>query len=155
MGGLNDPLHLGGIMYTVDRGFVRELKAIDKRLDCEFDNRIGKFKVTYPRVIGERIPVFWIENEEDESFRFPDRRDIARVWRSDTHRDDVRSALNGASYKLKKMEEKKKQDQREESRARTREDRRILAQKLNKLAGSGKGNSTFRRIDPKTKGVKY
>ena len=141
-------------MYTVDRGFVRELKAIDKRLDCEFDNRIGKFKVTYPRVIGERIPVFWIE-EEDESFRFPDRRDIARVWRSDSNRDSVRSALNGASYKLKKMEEKKKQDQREESKARTREDRRILAQKFNKLAGSGKGKSTFMRVTPKTKGVKF
>ena len=141
-------------MYTADRNFIKDLKLIDKDLNCKYSNRIGLFKITYKRPVGGEIPIFWIE-EEDESFRFPDRRDIARVWRSDSNRDSVRQSLNGASYKLKKMEEVKKQDQREEARARTREDRRILSQKFNKLAGSGKGNSTFMRVTPKTKGVKF
>jgi len=140
-------------MYTADRTFLQELKGIDKDLDCEFDNRIGKFKITYKRSIGDRVPVMWVEDEQ-KGFRFPDRRDIERIWRSDTHRDDVRQALNGASYKLEKMNEEKKRKQREEIRDMTKEDRRILANKFNKLAGSGKGNSTFRRIELKQKGIK-
>lgn len=140
-------------MYTADQTFVKELKAIDRRLDCTFDNKIGKFKITYPQVIGDRVPVMWVETEQ-KGFRFPDRRDIANLWRSDTHRDQVRQALNMASYTLEKMNEEKKRKQREEIKDRTKDDKIQLANKFSRLEGAGKNNSAFRRIEAKTKGVK-
>jgi len=62
-------------MYAIPSGFLKDLKLLDKRLDCVFDDYAQKFLITYKRANGQPHNVLFIENEEG-NFRYPDQRDI-------------------------------------------------------------------------------
>lgn len=138
-------------MLNPPRSFVKDLKNICKHLDCEFEPRYERFIVTYKRAIGEPVPVFVVETD-DKQFRYPDQRDIKKVVECDLERETVDEKMQRISKQVWDAQREQQKKASQEWRERTLDDKLQLASRFAKLAGFGKGNSTFRRIDVKPKG---
>lgn len=128
-----------------DKGFMRELKSLDKRLDCFFNAEDEIFVITYERPFGDPVPIAKCAGRDKDTgiFRRPDRRDIEFVASGDLSKKDINSKLAESSYYMEKYREKRRETVRDEIRQRTIEDRRSLMSRFQRAAGSGKANADF------------
>ena len=144
--------HRQSVLYTPDRAFMKQLKRLDENLDCYYEEAHEHFVITYKRATGEPVPIYVVERDEDRGFRQPDQRDINILMQHDRSKETVKERMRKISMYMQDVREKRKKDTRDEWRNRTKDDKRQLYNAASRLAGSGKGNSTFRRINLKPKG---
>ena len=137
-------------MYIPDRVFLSDLKKLDSNLGCYFEKNHNHFVITYKRAVGGKVPVMLVEGEGG-SFRHPDKRDITKLEKSDTHKQSMKSRLNATATYMERVREKKRKEARENIRDMTKDDKRQIGPRMARLTG-GKFNSTFRRINLKSKG---
>jgi hypothetical protein len=138
-------------MYKPNRNFMRQLKALDPSLGCEFNRDTNVFNVTYLRATGLPVPIMPVKTQ-DGKFRQPDQRELLTLGESDMTKIDRQTHLNKASKYCQEYREKQAKESTDMIKNRTLDDKRQLANAFGKLSGSGKFNSTFRRIEPKAKG---
>jgi len=140
-------------MYTPDRVFMQDLKRLDPKLGCYYEENHHHFVITYKRPIGEEVPLMMVK-DENNGFRHPDRREIETLKASDTHRTPMKSRLKYAAKYMETEREKQRRKAKEAIRDHTKDDKLQLAPKFARLTGSGgKHNSIFRRINLKPKGI--
>lgn len=138
-------------MYEPDRVFMRRLKALDKRLGCEYAWGHGHFVITYKRANGDDVPLFIVE-AEDGGFRQPDRRDLDFLMKADLERESIRERLDRTAKYMEDVRAQKRRTVKNEIRDMTKDSKIQLSSILSRMAGGGKGNATFRRITHKPKG---
>lgn len=144
--------HLIPSSITVpDRVFVQRLKEIDPRLDCVFNTVSERFTITYRRAHGNPVAIIAI-CDKNGGFRHPDARDIKTLNDADLHRVSAKERFQRTAQYMERHREKKRREARENMRDMTKDGKIQLAQRYTRLAGWGKGNSAFRRIDPPRRG---
>ena len=139
-------------MYNPDRVFVKDLKALDKRLGCKFQN--GRFVVDYKRASGQPVPIFMVKGDKGE-FRHPDKRDLDFLCSGDLTKEDMKTKIQKSAQYMEKARELKRKDAKDNIRNATKDGKIQLSNAMAKIAGGGKGNSAFRRVVPKSKGTVY
>jgi len=137
-------------MYEPDRVFLNDLKRLDPKLGCYYENNHGHFVITYQRAVGGKVPVLMVK-DKGGGFRHPDQREIIKLEESDTHRQSMKSRLNATATYLERVREKEKKKRYDTIRDMTRDDKLQLAPRFARL-DKGKFNSTFRRINLKPRG---
>lgn len=140
-------------MTNPDRVFINDLKTLDKKLGCYFEEAHNHFVVTYRRPGGEAVPLFMIE-DEDGGFRQPDKRDLDKLYMSDTHREgnSIKQHLAHVTHYMEDYRRKIRKQSKDNFKDMTRDDKNQLMSAFSKLWGGGKFNSTFRRVTPKPRG---
>jgi|GEM_PF-1207069 len=136
---------------VADRVFVQRLKEIDPRLDCVFNTVSERFTITYRRAHGDPVAIIAI-CDKTGGFRHPDARDIKALHDADLHRVSAKERFQRSAQYMERYREKKRQEARQNMRDMTKDGKIQLAQRYTRLAGWGKGNSAFRRIDPPKRG---
>lgn len=137
-------------MYEPDSHFMTKLKALDPKLGCEYNKNTERFNITYERVLGP-VPIMQVRSESG-GYRQPDRRELIQLGEGDMCKTDRRTHLNKASKYCYDYREKAAKDSSDMIRDMTKDDKRQLGNAFGRIAGTGKCNSTFRRIKPKSKG---
>lgn len=148
-------------MEKPNDSFMRDLKALDKRLNCYLNHELCKkrddvydpvFVITMPRPVGEDVIVHVVHN--NGHYRQPDNRDLEILHGGDSW------AYGGPSkyveFRAKLMEkyrENHERKTREELRDMTKDSKYQLINAFSKAAGSGKGQRHVRRVIPKPKGI--
>ena len=138
-------------MYQPDRVFMKDLKTLDNRLGCRYETSHGYFVVDYKRAQGQPVPIFMVKGDKDE-FRHPDKRDLDFLKSGDLTKEDMETKIQKSALYMEKVREKKQKDAQDNIRNATKDGKIQLSNAMSKLAGGGKGNSTFRRITKKPKG---
>jgi len=138
-------------MYKPDRFFMKQLKQLDERLDCYYNNSIGKFLITYKRSTGQPVPIIRVETE-DGGFRYPDRREINTLHESDNQRVSMRDRLDKNTKYMLEYRDKKDKEARDNLRFMTLDDKLQLRSSLGRLAGPKVDQSIFRKVTPKARG---
>lgn len=141
-------------MYQPDRMFMGRLKALDKRLGCKFVKSHGHFVVDYKRACGQPVPIFMVKGDKGE-FRQPDKRDLDFLKSGDLTREDMETKIQKSALYMERVREKKQKDAQDNIRNATKDDKIQLTNVFGRIAGGGKHNSTFRRIEPKSKGTVF
>lgn len=139
-------------MYQPDRMFMGRLKTLDNRLGCRFVKSHGHFVVDYQRAYGQPVPIFMVKGDKDE-FRHPDNRDLDFLKSGDLTQEDMKTKIQKSALYMERVREKKQKDAADNIRNATKDGKIQLTNAFGKIAGGGKHNSTFRRIEPKAKGV--
>ncbi|MBL0716797.1 MAG: hypothetical protein JJV89_02000 [Desulfosarcina sp.] len=141
-------------MYTPDNVFVKRLKTLDKKLGCNYEQSHGHFVVTYRRAHGGSVPIMIVKGK-DGGFRQPDNRDLTYIMSGDRQNSTARKKIESTAKYMEDYRAKKKKRVAEEFRDRTKDDKNQLMNVMTQAAGAGKGNSTYRRVEPKPKGQKF
>jgi len=131
---------------------MKDIKTLDKRLGCKFVESHGHFVVDYQRAHGQPVPIFMVKGDKDE-FRQPDKRDLDFLKSGDLEREDRKAKFQKSALYMERTRDKKIKDARDNIRNATKDGKIQLANAMSKLVGGGKGNSAFRRIKPKSKGL--
>jgi len=126
-----------------DWSFMKQLRAIDKRLGCEFNGE--HFVLTFTTERYGKVNI-WKVVGADKDFRQPDQRELDMVRESDLERLGPEQRWSLVMAYMEKFTEKKREDARGNIRHLTLDNRRILAQAFGRVAGYSKSNSTYRRI---------
>lgn len=134
-----------------DPSFMRELKALDPKLDCHFDNKVERFIVSYMRPVGRPINIHQIK-QDDGSFRQPSMQDIAILSEGDTHKTTVNERSKKFAKYCKDFENDHRKNTVQDFRDRTKDDKFQLIRKFASINGSGKKIMPFRQLDYKSKG---
>lgn len=137
-----------------DRVFVQRLKEMDSRLGCRFDREFERFVITYKRAIGEDFPILFIE-DDNGGFRHPDQRDLNTLCESDTHRVSAKERFQAASKYMEEYRRHQRRAAKDNIRGWSRDDKIQLSNAFNRIMGAGKGNSAFRRVNPKSRGTVF
>jgi len=132
-------------MISPERGFMRRLKALDRRLDCVFRPEHSHFVITYDRGYGQPVNLLLVKGE-DGSFRQPDMREIAILSEGDLERQRVQDRLARTVKYMQDVREKDDKDRKEMIRNRTKDDRIYLRNKFHKMTGAGKNIPAYRPI---------
>lgn len=141
-----------GIPPVPDRGFIRKLKEIDPRLDCEFNRQYGKFVITCKAELSGRYELFLVEDGLDGGFRYPDNRDIISIHMADRYQKSRRQRiLEGEEY-MKNYRAKEDKRVKDAIHDMTKDDKRQLVRTYTKAANLGKAESTFRKVNVMPKG---
>jgi len=138
-------------MYTPDRTFVKDLKLLDKRLDCEYDPLMERFVITYDRAWRDPVPVLIVDPDAGYP-RQPDKREINMLWQGDNTRISPKERLLKSAKYMEDYRTKRRAYMADEVRGMTKDGVRQIKSKIDGISGSGKGNATFRRIKPKQRG---
>jgi hypothetical protein len=133
---------------------MKSLKSLDKRLDCVYSYELERFLITYDRGYGDPLPLTLLETE-DKGFRHPRHSDIEFLQRWDMENMRLQDRLAMVSKYMDDYRLQKRRLARAEFRDRTKDDKIQLMNTFGKAMGTGKHNSTFRRISPRPKGVSY
>ena len=133
-------------MYTPDRVFVSDLKRIDPKLGCFFNERIANVIVTYKRATGQPVPIYRVQGPSGE-FRIPDQRDIEAICAGDLSKEDIKTRLRKSSAYMHESRERQQRETAENIRHATIDDRRSFVRAFS----SGK-SQPFRKIAVKPKG---
>lgn len=135
----------GYSFLTVDRSFMKDLKALDKRLDCFFNPDDEVFVVTYKRATGEPVPIAKCGGRQpDGSFRQPNQSDLGFVASGDRSKVSLDEHLRKVADYMESFRAKKRADARENIRNMTKDDKIQLKNAAARVADGGKHNSTFR-----------
>lgn len=127
-----------------DWSFMKQLKALDKRLNCKFNGE--HFVITYDR--DGRPPVnIWKVVDERGGFRQPDRRELEMIQKSNIENVSPTEQFNLVKMYMENFREKERIRAREEIRNRTKDNRIQLIHAFSRIYGAGKGNAAFRRIN--------
>lgn len=138
--------------YRPDPVFMRDLKAIDSRLDCTWREDINLFVIIQHRAVGPPWEIFTVERE-DGGMRQPDQRELFALHMADVFRIPLEDRLKHGEDYMRDYAEKQDAYNADEIRAQTKEDRRQLMPAVaREFNMGGKNNSTFRRIEHKPKG---
>jgi len=138
-------------MYVPNRVFMERLKKLDKRLGCEYVKSHGHFVINYQRPYGQPVPITMVK-ADNGGFRQPDNRDLDFLKQGDLEREDMKTKLQKSAKYMEDVREKAKRDAKDNIRHMTLDGKIQLANNLSRIAGGGKGNATFRRVTPKSKG---
>lgn len=141
-------------MYKANDYFMEHLKSLDPKLDCTFNHDTQKFNITFQRVTGNPVPIIQVSSESG-GYRQPDRRELLILGESDMEKHSRRDHLNKVSKYCWDYRAKKERDAKDEIRNMTKDNKLQLKPAFERLAGIGKANSTFRRIEPKAKGQRF
>lgn len=125
------------IMYTPDRSFMRELKNLDKRLDCKFNGRF--FVVTYQRPYGDPINLYAIKGPND-SFRQPGQKDVETIAVSNIERESPKEKFQRISKYMEDVRIKKRREAKENIRDMAKDNKRQLMPAFQKVRDGGKVN---------------
>jgi len=128
-----------------DRSFMRELKQMDKRLDCVFRPEHEHFVVTYQRAYGEPVNLHLVKTE-DGGFRQPDRRDLDLIKEGDLENQRLEDRLLKTSKYLYEVREESKRKNAEAIRDATRDDKHFLINAYRKRYGLGKPKPAYRQV---------
>lgn len=132
-------------MITPDRGFMKNLKNLDKRLDCVFRKEHGHFVITYDRGYGEPVNLCMVKTD-DGGFRQPDMREIQFLSAGDMNNKRIQDKLAETAKYMYEIREHDERKRREFIRERTKDDRIQLMSAYNMMHGAGKKTPAFRRI---------
>ena len=141
-------------MYNPDSHFMEKLKSLDPKLDCVYNPTTEKFNITFQRVTGNPVPIIQVSSETG-GYRQPDRRELYILGDGDMEKQSRREHLNKASKYFTDYRAKQAKDAKDNIRDLTKDGKNQLKQAFGRLSGSGKENSTFRRIEPKARGQKF
>ena len=132
-----------------DRGFLRELRLIDKRLSIKFNG--SNFVITYDRGHGDPVNILRIK-QEDGSFRQPDRRDLELLKQGDlASGESMDTRLRKLAYASYEIRETLKRKHRENIRNMTKDDKNYMMNKIGRLTGQGKPRPAYRQVPYKAK----
>ena len=126
-----------------ERGFVKSLKTMDKKLGIKFNGK--NFVVTYDRPYGEPANIHLVRTA-DGGFRQPDTRDLNFIKSGDMENDRLKDRLDRLARHCEDIRAKMKKKGREEIRDMTKDNKVQLKNAFIKANNLGKANSAFRRI---------
>jgi hypothetical protein len=135
-------------MVNPDRSFMRQLKELDRRLNCVFRPEHEHFVITYDRGHGEPVNICMVK-AEDGGFRQPNRTDLDFVFSGDLERMSKAEFFQRASKYSADYALKMERNRRDTIRGATKDDKIQLMNAYNRAANISKANSAFRRIDHK------
>jgi hypothetical protein len=135
-------------MYTVPTTFSKILQSADQRLGCRFEPALERFVITYQRPVGAPIPLMVVETE-DKGFRWPEQRDIDFLQRWDMENMRLKDRLAMVTNYMERYQEQQRRRTRDNHRHMTIDGKIQLMNAFGKLMGTGKHNSTFRRVEPR------
>lgn len=135
-------------MITPDRSFMKDLKLLDRRLDCVFRQEHCHFVIVYKRDYGDPVNLALVEGD-DGAFRQPDKRDIAFISSGDLARTRPKDHLARTAQYMEAIREGKRVKAKGLIRDWTADDKIQLMQAMGQLVKCGKFNSAFRRIEHK------
>jgi len=138
-------------MVTPDRSFMRNLKQLDKRLDCIFRPEHEHFVITYNRGYSEPVNLHCVK-ADDGGFRQPDMRDLKFIADGDLTNQKIKDRLREAEKRLYEIRENDKRKSAEMIRDITKDEKIYLRNKFNKAGGAGKNIPAYRPIPYKPKG---
>jgi hypothetical protein len=130
-----------GGLVVVPSQFLKNLKSIDRGLDCEYNRFSDKFLITQNGHIIYTI-----------SGRYPDGRELLIIRESDLRRKSLKIRLKESEERAKEVKIKAEKSARENIRDRTKDDKIQLQNVFARADVGGKHNSTFKRINVKPKG---
>ena len=134
---------------TVERGFMKNLKNLDRRLGVKFNG--DNFVITYDRGYGEPVNLHMVKRD-DGGFRQPDMRDMKVIYDGDMTNKKPELELAKRAYELLSVREESKRKSKEAFRDMTKDDRIQLMNAFQKAHGVGKNKAAFRPIKHKPKG---
>jgi len=132
-------------MPSVNPSFMKDLKSMDRKLDCIWNPDNKKFIVTYERATGQPVPVATLAGMENGEFRQPNQKDLEFIKSGDLSSDSIKNKLNKVASYMENVREEQRRKAEEEIKAMTKDSKIQLQQAAVRVAG-GKGNSAFRRI---------
>jgi hypothetical protein len=134
-------------MPEIDRGFLKDLKTLDKRLSVKFNG--DHFIVCFDRGYSEPVNVYRVK-ADDGGFRQPDRRDLEIIKGGDLNNGDrMEVRLKKIAYASEKIRRQMREKARNEIRDMTKDNRLQLKRWIGDRANSSKSNAEFRRIPHK------
>lgn len=139
---------------ALDDIFLKRLKRIDKRLGMVWQEGPERWVMVYDKGDNDLVNMFLIDTE-DHQYRHPDQRDLIRIRAADLVAKDAVARYREAAEYMVNTRKKDRETAKDNIRNMTKDDRIQLMQAFAKLAGSGKGNSAFRRIQAKARGQIY
>ncbi len=134
---------------TVERGFMKNLKNLDRRLGVKFNG--DNFVITYDRGYGEPVNLHTVKRD-DGGFRQPDNRDLKVIYDGDMSNKRPEVELQKRAYELLSVREESKKKSKEMFRDMTKDDRIQLMNAFQKAHGVGKNKAAFRPVTYKPKG---
>jgi hypothetical protein len=141
-------------MIKPERGFMRSLKSLDKRLDCVFRPSCERFVITYNRGYGEPVNLLLVKDDSG-GFRQPDNRDLKIIYDGDMANKKPEIELSRRAYEIQRSADRQEQKTRELIRERTKDDKIQLMDVFQRRTGIGKKKAAFRPIAYKPKGIVY
>lgn len=139
---------------ALDDLFLKRLKRIDNRLGMVWQEGPERWVMVYDKSKNNLVNMFLIETE-DHQYRHPDQRDLVRIRAADLVAKDAVARYRESAQYMVDARVKDRENAKENIRNMTKDDRIQLMQAFAKLAGSGKGNSAFRRIQAQARGEIY
>ena len=140
-----------GIKPVPDSGFLRKLKAISPELDCEFSREHCKFVITCKADSGN-YELFLVEGDEGGGYRHPDNRDILAVHDADRYVKSRRQRMRESAEYMHNYREKEDKSEADDIRNMTKDGKNQLKRTYTKTFNLGKCESTFRKVNPRSKG---
>jgi hypothetical protein len=132
-------------MPSVNPSFMKDLKSMDRKLDCIWNPDNKKFIITYERAMGGCVPIATLAGIENGEFRQPNQKDLEFIKSGDLSNDSIKNKLNKVASYMENVREEQKRKAKQEIKAMTKDSKIQLQQAAVRVAG-GKGNSAFRRI---------
>lgn len=130
---------------------MKNLKNLDRRLDCVFRPEHGHFVITYQRPYGEPVNLHCVK-ASDGGFRQPDNRDLKVIYDGDMSNKRPEVELQKRAYELLSVREESQKKSKEMFRDMTKDDRIQLMNAFQKAYGVGKNKAAFRPVTYKPKG---
>lgn len=138
-------------MIKPERGFLKNLKNLDRRLDCIFRPEHEHFIITYNRGYGEPVNLHCVK-ADDGGFRQPDMRDLKVIYDGDMTNKKADVVLAERAYELMSIRDKDREKAKSNIRNMTLDDRIQLMNAFGKAHGLGKNKAAYRPISYKPKG---
>lgn len=132
-----------------DRYFMKQLKALDNRLGCQFREDLGRFVITWEKIWGPPDEIMVVSKPH---FRQPDMRELMFLCEGDLHRTDMRERLEMSATYFAEYRKKEEEYQADEIRNMTKDDKIQLANAFRQTYNTGGKPSAVRRIVPKHRG---
>lgn len=134
-----------------DAGFMKRLKLMDRKLDCSFNRVSRRFVITYDRAVGD--PAIIMAVAVNEPFRQPDDRDLAFLHSGDLESESTKHRMTRTASYMETYRTEQQRKRKLNIRDMTKDGKNQLMNNFARHDGAGKGNSTFRRITTKKKGM--
>jgi hypothetical protein len=138
-------------MITPERGFLRKLKSMDKRLDCVFRPEHGHMVIVYDRGWGEPVNLLLVK-ADDGSFRQPDNRELQLLSDGDMEKQRLSDKLAKTAQHMYEVRENDQRKAGQLIRDLTKDNKIQLRNVYDKAHGRGKNKAAFRPITYKPKG---
>lgn len=138
-------------MIKPERGFLRNLKNLDRRLDCVFRPEHGHFVVVYDRGWGEPVNLLLVKTD-DGSFRQPDNRELKALSDGDMEKQRLSDKLAKTAQHMYEVRERDQRKAGELIRDLTKDNKIQLRNVYDQAHGQGKKKAAFRQIAYKPKG---